>query len=56
MRAMRCVLVLAMLIALTGCQYFDWRASGRNLLQALCTNAEPCSVSCTENVPPGSGC
>lgn len=49
------MLLIALLLSLAACANFDWRASGRNLIEALCMGAEPCDVSCSHTAP-GSGC
>lgn len=55
MAGMRTALFVLMLLSLAACEHFDWRASGRNFIEALCMGAEPCDVTCSHTAP-GSGC
>jgi hypothetical protein len=37
-------LTLPLLLLLAGCQYWDWREAGREILQSLCYQAENCAT------------
>jgi hypothetical protein len=37
-------LTLPMLLLLAGCQDWDWRAAGRDILQSLCLQADNCAT------------
>lgn len=54
--ALKPALLIVLLLSLAACEHIDWRASARNLLEALCDGAEPCDVNCSEATHPGSGC
>ncbi len=37
-------LALPLLLLLAGCQDWDWRATGREILQSLCYQADNCAA------------
>jgi hypothetical protein len=38
------LVLLPLLLFSTGCQYWDWRATGHDILQSLCYQAENCAA------------
>jgi hypothetical protein len=50
---MRHLIAIAALVLLAGCQSWDWRASGRSLLESACNSVGNCAVSCAGNATEG---
>jgi hypothetical protein len=50
---MRYLFLIALIATLTGCSNWDWRETGRSLLESACNSFGNCGVSCTEGEPDG---
>lgn len=44
---MRAFIPIAVLLALAGCQSWDWRATGQTLIQSVCYTIGNCAVACS---------
>ena len=53
----RCLAVLAAALLLSACANWDtdwdWRSSGRSVLESVCNSFGNCGVACTDEEPAG---
>ena len=47
LRQMRALMLIAVLLALAGCQSWDWRAAGQTMIQSVCYTIGNCAVACS---------